>query len=192
VPIKTFTIKNAIILVLLVVLSISLLTTFSFARKSIPIRTVTGKVTKVSDGDTIHVTTPEQTRLTVRLYGIDAPETPKVNQRTGHVNKPGQAMGEEAWGVLRIKIIGRTVKLDIIDIDQYKRMVGIIWLDKRNINLEMVREGFGEAYVEYLKEPYRSQFMQAEREARSARRGIWSLPNYERPSVFRKRLKVRR
>ena len=39
------------------------------------IRTVTGTVTKVSDGDTIHVTTPEGTKLKVRLYGIDAPET---------------------------------------------------------------------------------------------------------------------
>jgi len=37
------------------------------------IRTVTGTVTKVSDGDTIHVKTPEQTKLTVRLYGVDAP-----------------------------------------------------------------------------------------------------------------------
>jgi endonuclease YncB( thermonuclease family) len=60
-------------------------TSFSFARE--PIRTVNGTVTKVSDGDTIHVTTPEQTKLTVRLHGIDAPETPKINQRTGHINK---------------------------------------------------------------------------------------------------------
>jgi endonuclease YncB( thermonuclease family) len=43
------------------------------------ISTVTGTVTKVSDGDTIHLTTPEQTKLKVRLYGIDAPETDKIN-----------------------------------------------------------------------------------------------------------------
>ena len=65
-----------------------LLISIAFARG--PIRTVTGEVTKVSDGDTIHVTTPEQTKLKVRLYGIDAPETPKINHRTGQVNKPGQ------------------------------------------------------------------------------------------------------
>jgi endonuclease YncB( thermonuclease family) len=70
-------------------------------------------------------------------------------------------------------------------------MVGMIWIDNRNINVEMVREGFAEAYVKYLKKPYRAQFIQAEKEARSARRGIWSLPEYERPSDFRKRLKVR-
>jgi micrococcal nuclease len=47
-------------------------------------------------------------------------------------------------------------------------MVGMIYLDNRNINLEMVREGYAEAYIEYLKPPYRSEFIEAEREARSA------------------------
>jgi micrococcal nuclease len=87
--------------------------------------------------------------------------------------------------------MGKQIRLDIIDIDQYKRMVGIIWIGNRNINLEMVQEGCAEAYVEHLKEPYRAQFIRAEKEARSARRGIWSLRGYERPNDFRKRLKVR-
>ena len=155
------------------------------------IRTVTGIVTKVSDGDTIHLTTQEQTKLRVRLYGIDAPETPKINHRTGHVNKLGQPYGDEAWKALESKIMGKQVRLDILDIDRYRRMVGMIWLDNRNINLEMVAEGYAEAYTEYLKPPYRSEFIQAEREARAAKRGIWSLPEYERPKDFRKRLKVR-
>jgi endonuclease YncB( thermonuclease family) len=55
----------------------------------------------------------------------------------------------------------------------------------------MVKEGYAEAYLEYLKEPYRAQFIRAEKEAKSARRGIWSLPDYERPKDFRKRLKLR-
>ena len=155
------------------------------------IRTVTGTVTKVSDGDTIHLTTPEQTKLRVRLYGIDAPETPKINNRTGRVNKPGQPYGDEAWKALESKIMGKQVRLDIIDIDRYKRSVGIIWLDERNINLEMVIEGYAEAYVEYLRKPYRSKFIEAEEEARSAKKGIWSLPEYDRPKDFRQRLKVR-
>ena len=64
------------------------------------IRTVTGTVTKVSDGDTIHLTTPEQTKLKARLYGIGAPETSKINNRTGQVNKPAQPYGEESWKAL--------------------------------------------------------------------------------------------
>jgi endonuclease YncB( thermonuclease family) len=81
---KTSPIKGFLILCLLAGLTTLLLTPLSFARE--PIRTVTGTVTKVSDGDTIQVTTPEKTKLRVRLYGMDAPETPKIDQRTGRVN----------------------------------------------------------------------------------------------------------
>lgn len=53
-----------------------------------PIHTIEGIVTKVADGDTIHVTDPQGTKVKVRLYGIDAPETEKSNKKTGHVSKP--------------------------------------------------------------------------------------------------------
>ena len=121
------------------------------------IRTVTGTVTKISDGDTIHLTTPEQTILKVRLYGIDAPETDKINNKTGQINIPGQPYGDESWTALKSKIMCKKVKVDILDIDKYRRMVGMIYLDDRNINLEMIREGYAEAFIEYLKEPYRSE-----------------------------------
>jgi micrococcal nuclease len=187
--IKTFSIKGILILCLFAGLTTFLHTSFSFARE--PIRTVTGTVTKVSDGNTIHVKIPDQTKLKVRLYGIDAPETEKGNKQTGQSHSPGQPYGEESWRALKSRIIGMEVRLDIIDIDRCKRMVGVIWLGKRNINLEMVKEGYAETCGEYLKEPYRSQFMSVEMEAKSAKRGIWSLPDYERPKDFRKRSNVR-
>jgi micrococcal nuclease len=154
------------------------------------IRTVTGTVTKISDGDTIRVITLEQTKLKVRLYGIDAAETPRINAHSDQISKAGQRYALESRKALEGKIRGRQVKLDIIDVDKYRRMVCIVWLDDRNINLEMLREGHAEAFVEYLKPPYRAQFLAAEREARGARLGIWSLPDYERPRDFRKRLKI--
>ena len=61
-----------------------------------PIRTEEGIVKKVADGDTVTVMTNEGTKLKVRLYGIDAPETEKMNHKTGVVSKPGQPYGEEA------------------------------------------------------------------------------------------------
>lgn len=184
--------KSFILQAFILIFLISSLTIFV----SVPVthaamRTVTGTVTKVSDGDTIRITTAGQTKLRVRLYGIDAPETPKVNAHSGQVNKPGQPYGVESWRALEDKIKGQQVRLDVLDIDKYRRMVGIVWLGDRNINLEMIREGHAEAFMEYLKPPYRAQFLEAEREAKSARRGIWSLPEYERPRTFRKRLKVR-
>ena len=170
-------------LLVLIVTSSSL-----FARG--PIRIVTGTVTKVSDGDTIHVTTPEQTKLKVRLYGIDAPETTKTD-RQGFISKPGQPYSRESWKALVSKVMWKHVRLEIIDIDRYRRMVCMVWIDDRNLNHEMVREGYAEAYIEYLKEPYRSDFLSLQQDAQVAKRGIWSLPDYKRPSDFKRRLKVR-
>jgi len=167
-----------------------LIVTLAHASQNI-IRTVTGTVTKVSDGDTIQVVTPEQTKLKVRLYGIDAPETPKINRQTGHVHQSGQPYGEEAQKALKDKIMGKQVKLEILDIDKYRRMVCMVWLDNRNINLEMVREGYAEAFIEYLKPPYKAEFLKVEQEARAGGKNIWSLPEHERPREFRKRLKER-
>lgn len=183
---KSLYFKTFVFLLLIASLTTSIITPNSHAA----IRTVIGTVTKVSDGDSIQITTAEQTKLKVRLYGIDAPETPKINHRTGQVSKPGQPHGGESWKALKNKIIGNQVKLEILDIDKYRRMVGMLWLGDRNINLEMVREGHAEAFIEYLKPPYRTEFLDAESEAKSARRGVWSLPDYERPRAFRKRLKV--
>jgi len=154
------------------------------------IRTVTGTVTKVSDGDTIQVLTPEQTKLKVRLYGIDAPETPKIDQHSKKISKAGQHHALESKMALEGKIKGRQVKLEIIELDKYRRAVSMVWLDDRNINLEMVREGHAEAFIEYLKPHYRKQFLEAERAAKEAKLGVWSRPDYERPRDFRKRLKI--
>ena len=141
-----------------------------------PIRTITGTVTKVSDGDTIQITTPEQTKLRVRLYGIDAPEMPKTNPPPGYVRVHGESFGKDCRKALEAKIMGKKIRMDIMDIDKSRQTFGIIWLGNRNINLEMIREGYAKAYDEYLKEPYRSEFRLAQKEARSSRRGLWNLP----------------
>ena len=187
-PTKTFSMKSLLILGLLTGLAPVSPTSPSFALE--PIRTVNGTVSIVSDGDTLQVTTPEQTQLRVRLYGIDAPETEKYDRYTGRINKPCQPYAKESRKALEDKIMGKKVRLDGIRINMHKRSVGIIWIGNRNINLEMVQEGYAEAYVERLSEPYLSQFVQAEKESKLAKKGIWSIRDYERPSDFRKRFKV--
>jgi len=176
---------------LLIILSLFLLAAnIAFARE--PIRTITGTVTKVSDGDTITVHTPEQTKLKVRLYGIDAPETEKSINRTGQTSKLGQPLGEDSKLHLISLVLGKTVRLEILDIDKYRRMVAIVWLGSKNANLEMITCGLAEAYIEYLKDqPYKAEFIQAEKEARAKQLGIWSEGKYERPRDFRKRQRVR-
>jgi endonuclease YncB( thermonuclease family) len=138
---------------------------------------------KVSDGDTIRGETPEKTKLKIRLYGIDAPEI-------AHGNMPGQPMGNESMAALSSKVLNRELRVEILDVDRHRRIVAMLWLGNRNINLEMVKEGYAEAYREYLKDPYRQMFLDAEGEAKAAKRGIWVLGTYERPSAFKARIRT--
>lgn len=174
------------------VLSIALLgvlTSFALALAKEPIRTIEGLVIKVSDGDTINVQDNLETKVKVRLYGIDAPETEKSNKRTGHISKLGQPYGDEAWKALEEKVYHKRVKLDVIDIDRYKRLVSFVRLGNRNINKEMVAEGWAWAYMQYLDTPYASEFIGLEEQARYKRLGLWQQYNPQPPWEFRKSLK---
>jgi len=180
--------KNSLIIFSMAAI-IYLSATHLFASK--PIRTVDGIVTQVTDGDTVKLETEEGTKLKIRLYGIDAPETEKLNHRTGMVSKPGQPYGEEAYKALKTKMLDSKVRVDIMAVDRYKRMVGIVYLNNRNINLEMVKEGWAWAYREYLGRPYASEYIDAENEARAKKLSLWQQPNPQPPWEFRKLMKLR-
>lgn len=144
-----------------------------------PIRVIEGVVTKVSDGDTIQVTDQLGTKVKVRLYGIDAPETAKGK-------KPGQPYGEESFQALRKKVDRQRVRLDVMDIDKYKRLVSIVWLSNRNINREMISDGAAWAYRKYLDRAYASEWTSNEEQARKAGMGLWRQNNPQPPWDFRK------
>jgi endonuclease YncB( thermonuclease family) len=172
--------------ILLVIMSL-LLAVPSLAKE--PIRTIEGIVTKVSDGDTINIQDSLGTKVKVRLYGIDAPETEKVNKKTGKITKPGQPYGEEAYQSLNSKVYRKQVKLDVMAIDQYKRLVGIVYLNGKNINQKMVAEGYAWAYRQYLDRAHASEYIDLEENARRNRLGLWQQNNPQPPWEFRKSLK---
>lgn len=151
-----------------------------------PIRSIEGTVIKVSDGDTIQVMDDLGTKIKVRFYGIDCPETEKSNKRTGHVSKQGQPYGDEAFRALQGKLQRQKVKLDVMAVDRYGRIVSIVWLNNRNINLEMAAEGWAWAYKQYLDRPHASEYIEAEEQARSKRLGLWQQNNPQPPWEFRK------
>ncbi len=143
-------------------------------------RTIDGMVRAVYDGDTLLLTTREESRLKVRLYGIDAPETRKPD-------RPGQSYGDISRRTLMYKIMGRRVTAEIVDIDQYKRAVAVIRYNGRDINREMVAEGMAWAYRQYLQSPYESEYISSETRARSRRAGVWREPKPQPPWEFRER-----
>jgi len=177
---------------LLVPVLLALLCIPNITQAKEPIRTIEGIVSKVSDGDTVHITDPLGTKVKVRLYGIDAPETEKSNKKTGRISKPGQPYGEEAYQALRSMIYRKQVKLEIMDIDRYKRAVGIVWLNGKNINQEIVAEGYAWAYRQYLDRPHASEYTQAEELARSKKLGLWQQNNPQPPWEFRRSLEKRK
>lgn len=169
------------------ILAILLLEGFPCFAAAVPIRTVGATVRSVTDGDTIKAVTEEGTELRIRLYGIDAPETAKPG-----LYLPAQPYGDEATQYLRKLVLGKRVTLYIMDIDQHRRMVAVVMMDNQNINRLLIEAGAAECYYEYLRhEPYRSEFLRAEKQARDLRRGIWSQDDYMRPSEYRRMNRIR-
>jgi micrococcal nuclease len=130
--------------------------------------TFSGRVVAVIDGDSIKVLR-NGAAVEVRLHGIDAPEG-------------GQAFGSVAKRALSNLIFGKTVLVEVRDIDQYKRPVVRVTADGRDVGLEMVREGFAWHYARYLDD---ARYAAAQKEAQAARRGLWQAPAPIAPWAFR-------
>lgn len=124
------------------------------------------RVIRVLDGDTIVLDNGE----TVRLIGIDAPET-------HHPEIPVQRFGEEATEFLRrlVKGFECTLEYEPNNIrDQYGRLLAYVFVGDRLANAEIIRRGYAYAYTRF---PFRRQaeFIALEREARERQYGLWHL-----------------
>jgi len=140
--------------------------------------TLRGMVKTVYDGDTVVLVGRGIGRITVRLYGIDAPETRKPKSS-------GQPYGSQARRVLMYKLLGKEVTAAVQERDQYGRTVAVIELEGRDINAEMVAEGMAWAYRQYLAGPYASRYIGLEGKARRQHRGLWRENNPQPPWEFR-------
>lgn len=135
------------------------------------------------DGDTCRIKTDGGLWFNVRLFGIDAQEM----AWRGKKRRSGQPFAEFAKNALNKKAKGQFARLNQADLDAYNRPVVEIWLNDKNINLEMVEEGWAEAYKGKTKRINIAPYLKAEKKAREKKLGIWKLKNYESPREFRKR-----
>ncbi len=119
-----------------------------------------GNVLRVFDGDTAVVTDGEGNEVTVRLYGVDAPEH-------------GQRYGEESRSTLYGLIYGKTVALTVIDMDRYGRSVAILETDNITVNEEMLRAGMAWYYGAYCKKYFCGSWEKLAAEAKAGRIGLW-------------------
>lgn len=118
----------------------------------------TATISKVIDGDTVELETGER----VRLLGINAPEM-------------GQPYHEEATDRLKELIENKTVILesDVEDKDRYGRLLRYVFFNNKNINAEMVEEGYANVYVIPPNTKYENELRKVENEAKTANRRIW-------------------
>jgi Staphylococcal nuclease homologue len=79
-----------------------------------PQRIQEGIVERVADSDTLTVITANQTKLRIRMFGIDAPETSKGNKF------PGQPYGKEAEVYLKQLVEGKRVTVEIYQVDRVR------------------------------------------------------------------------
>lgn len=119
----------------------------------------TARVERVDDGDTLRIAWHGET-VRVRLFAIDAPEL-------------DQPYGREALGEARRLLAGRTVTVVERDTDPYGRLVASLAIDGRDVGLDLVRAGAAWHFTQFSDD---AALAAAQREARAARRGLWSQP----------------
>ena len=137
--------------------------------------TVTGKVTKVHDGDSVHITPRGKKRTIVRLAAIDAPEVEQI-------------YGIDSRNHLRSMIMNQQVTAHCNKTDKYKRNICVVLKDNQDINLEMLKTGNAWYYEKYRKEQNRKDqriYRKAEKNARKKKLGIWTGTTAIPPWEFR-------
>lgn len=140
------------------------------------------RVVHVCDGDTIVVTLPSGKRETVRLLGVDAPETV-------HPDMPVQPFGPEASAFTRRELLGKTVTLHSdpsqADRDRYGRLLRYVWDGNgRLFQVRQLRQGYAREYT-FGGRAYRYQrhFKAVEAAARREKRGLWHERNQRNGEV---------
>ena len=156
---------------------------------------IRGKVVKVIDGDTIRIRhTPlyplskgdkgcidrklTECTISVRLYGVDAPETPTFGNE-------GQPYAQEAKEYISKQAYDKNVKIKLLRKDQYSRVVGSVTTQKykyipfikTDLSQGLAANGYASLYTGGGSE-YNGRRNELERKikrAQNKKRGIWSM-----------------
>jgi micrococcal nuclease len=134
------------------------------------------RVSRIVDGDTVDVTKGRRT-LTLRLIGIDTPETV-------HPTEPIECFGPEATKFAARRLLGEPVALEFDRsqgrLDYYDRTLAYVWTtdgQPHQFNRDAVRRGYALEYT--YDDPYlwQGEFLRAQDAAINQRLGVWRCPN---------------
>ena len=139
------------------------------------------RILSVIDGDTLKVRLATGARKTVRVIGIDTPETrkPATPIECGGKNAT-KYMQTLAMKRKRGRLTGKTATLRTDPTqdttDRYGRMLAYVSISRKDIGQRMVRAGWAMSYV-YENTPFErvASYVSAETSAKSEGRGVWRL-----------------
>jgi len=131
------------------------------------------RVSRIVDGDTVVVTRGRKA-LTLRLIGIDTPETV-------HPTEPIECFGPEASAYASQRLLRQPVVLEFDRsqgrLDYYGRTLAYLWVQSASapwlFNQRAVKMGFANEYTYDSEYSWRPEFLRAERSARDQHRGLW-------------------
>jgi micrococcal nuclease len=128
------------------------------------------RVEQVLDGDTIVVRRAGAADETIRLLGIDTPET-------HHPRKPVQCYGPEASAYTTRRLFGQIVRLedDVERHDIYGRRLAYVYLDGHNFEEELLRKGYARLLVIEPNHAHGRAFLADELNARARGVGLWGV-----------------
>jgi len=156
----------------LALLALLLLACAAWGRAPAALPEVEGAIVRVVDGDTLRFQ-PAQTgapELAVRLRGIDAPES-------------CQPWGPKARQALRQAAQGRRGRLQLHGVDEYRRTLGVLWVDGRDVNRWLVASGHAWAWRDRGGV---GLYLDAEALAIAGRRGLHARDDAQPPWTFRR------
>jgi micrococcal nuclease len=130
----------------------------------------TARVIATTDGDTITVLDANGATETIRIDGIDCPES-------------GQPFGGVARRFTRAEVFDQTIQVRPMTRDSHGRLVARVTARGKDLSVELVSAGMCWHYTDYSKDVHLAA---AERYARSAGRGLWADPNPVPPWVWRR------
>jgi micrococcal nuclease len=155
------------------------------------VESIRGKVSKVSDGDTIHVCDERGRRYRIRLLSIDTPETHFFGASQGY-------WGERASDRLaELLPLGSEVEVrtDAQKCDIHGRVLGYVYSGARFINRQMLAEGLAVNYVIAPNLLHAEEFAEVVKKSSVLDRGIFGDPHLQIPYEYRwsrrKRIHVR-
>ncbi len=137
---------------------------------SCKLKTLTGTVVRVADGDTFTLLVDGNRQVRVRLHGIDCPER-------------GQPYSRVATGHLRTLLAKGNIRVTEMDTDRYGRTIGIVYASGVNVNESLLANGLAWHSSAFDRNPV---WVELEALAREQRLGLWAERNPVAPWDWRK------